>query len=87
MVSGAIPANSFASSGNTGNSVLPLKDIRVIDMGTVVAAPFAAMFLVDFGAEVIKVENPDVPHALRGWGVVEGVYQTWYSVIDSKSCR
>ena len=50
---------------------LPLKDIRVMDMATVMAAPYAATLLGDFGAEVIKVENPSNPDAIRGWGVLE----------------
>ncbi|MBT8330844.1 MAG: CoA transferase [Deltaproteobacteria bacterium] len=36
----------------------PLGGIRVIDLGTVLAAPSAAALLGDYGAEVIKVENP-----------------------------
>ncbi len=62
-------------------SELPLKDIRVIDLGTVVAAPFAATFLGDFGAEVIKIENPDVPDALHGWATQDGI-QPWWLVIS-----
>jgi crotonobetainyl-CoA:carnitine CoA-transferase CaiB-like acyl-CoA transferase len=50
---------------------LPLKGIRVIDMATVMAAPYAATLMGDYGAEVIKVENPAGPDAIRGWGVVE----------------
>ena len=46
------------------NSGLPLKDIRVVDLGAVVAAPFAATMLGDFGAEVIKVEPREVPDAI-----------------------
>ena len=42
------------------NSKLPLKDIRVIDLGAVVAAPFAGTLLGDFGAEVVKIEPRDV---------------------------
>ena len=61
---------------------LPLKDICVIDLGTVVAAPFAATFLGDFGAEVIKVENPNLPDAIRAWGVLEGGFQPWWLVIS-----
>jgi len=57
----------------------PLKDIRVIDLSTVVAAPFAATLLGDMGAEVIKVENPSMPDALRAWGVIEdkGIRPFW----------
>lgn len=50
---------------------LPLEGIRVIDMATVMAAPYAATLLGDYGAEVIKVENPSGPDAIRGWGVIE----------------
>lgn len=63
-------------------SELPLKDIRVIDLGTVVAAPFAATLLGDFGAEVIKVENPGIPDAIRAWGVREDGLQPWWLVIS-----
>ncbi|MDP2920371.1 MAG: CoA transferase [Dehalococcoidia bacterium] len=63
-------------------SGLPLKDIRVIDMGTVVAAPFTATFLADFGAEVIKVENPDIPDATRAWGVTGDGLQPWWLVVN-----
>ncbi len=62
-------------------SRLPLKDIRVIDMGGVVAAPFAAALLGDFGAEVIKVENPAAPDALRGWGVLPDGSCPWWLVV------
>jgi crotonobetainyl-CoA:carnitine CoA-transferase CaiB-like acyl-CoA transferase len=57
------------------SSKMPLKDIRVIDMGAVVAAPYAATLLGDFGAEVIKIEPPGVPDAIRFWAVVEEKYQ------------
>ena len=63
-------------------SKLPLKDIRVIDMGTVVAAPFAATLLGDLGAEVIKVEHPNIPDAIRAWGVIEDVFQPWWLLIS-----
>ncbi|MCX5909579.1 MAG: CoA transferase [Deltaproteobacteria bacterium] len=62
------------------NSGLALKDIRVIDLGAVVAAPYAATMLGDFGAEVIKVEPREVPDAIRFWSVVEGKYQPYWLV-------
>ena len=52
-------------------SELPLKSVRVIDLGAVVAAPFGATLLGDFGAEVIKIEPPEVPDAIRYWARVE----------------
>ncbi len=66
-------------------SRLPLKDIRIIDLGAVMAAPYAATLLGDFGAEVIKVEPPETPDAIRFWAVVEGKYQPfWLAVSRNK---
>ncbi len=47
-------------------SALPLDGVRVLDLGTLIAGPFAATLLGDFGAEIIKVEQPGVGDALRG---------------------
>ena len=51
---------------------LPLDGTRIIDMATVMAAPFAATLLGDYGAEIVKIENPANPDAIRSWGVIEG---------------
>ena len=48
------------------NNRLPLDGIRVLDIGTLIAGPFGATMLGDFGAEVIKVEQPGRGDALRG---------------------
>lgn len=48
------------------SGALPLAGIRVLDIGTLIAGPFAATMLGDFGAEVIKVEQPGMGDALRG---------------------
>ena len=45
---------------------LPLTGIRVLDIGTLRAGPFGATLLGDFGAEVIKVEQPGSGDTLRG---------------------
>jgi len=65
---------------------LPLAGIRVIDMATVMAAPYAATLLGDYGAEVVKVENPSGPDAIRGWGVVaeKGIQPFWAVVGRNK---
>ena len=53
-------------SANGNGARMPLDGIRVIDMGTLIAGPFGATMLGDFGAEVIKVEQPGRGDALRG---------------------
>ena len=47
-----------------------LADIRVLDIATFVAAPFCGTILSDFGAEVIKIEQPKVGDSLRRFGTV-----------------
>lgn len=46
----------------------PLKGIRVIEMGQLLAGPFCGQLMGDFGAEVIKVEPPHVGDPIREWG-------------------
>jgi len=46
----------------------PLADLVVIEMGTLIAGPFAGQILGDFGAEVIKLEDPRTGDPLRQWG-------------------
>jgi crotonobetainyl-CoA:carnitine CoA-transferase CaiB-like acyl-CoA transferase len=60
-------------------SDLPLNGLRVIDLATVMAAPFAATLLGDMGAEVIKIERPDMQDAIRAWGIIEekNVHPFW----------
>ena len=67
-----------ARRNEAARSNAPLKDIRIIDVGSVVAAPFAATILGDYGAEVIKIEPPNAPDAIRYWAVVEERYQPFW---------
>ena len=48
------------------NAKLPLAGVRVLDIGTLIAGPFGATLLGDFGSEIIKVEQPGIGDALRG---------------------
>lgn len=47
---------------------LPLRDVRVIELGQLLAGPFCGQLLGDFGAEVIKVEDPAKGDPMRQWG-------------------
>ena len=51
-----------------GGNKLPLADLRVIELGSLLAGPFCGQLLGDFGAEVIKVEDPGVGDPMRQWG-------------------
>lgn len=46
----------------------PLSDLRVIEMGQLLAGPFCGQLLADFGAEVIKLEQPGAGDPMRQWG-------------------
>ena len=46
----------------------PLTDLRVIEMGQLLAGPFCGQLLADFGAEVIKCEQPGAGDPMRQWG-------------------
>ena len=51
----------------------PLSGVRVLDIATFVAAPFAGACLAEFGADVIKIEKPDAGDSLRHLGVASEV--------------
>ncbi len=57
----------------------PLRDLRVLELGHYIAAPFATRALADLGADVIKVEPPG-GDPVRGWGLQSGGRSVWWSV-------
>jgi len=58
----------------------PLADLRVLELATLIAGPFAGRYLADFGAHVIKVEQPGQGDPLRGWGASRGDVSLWHLV-------
>ncbi|WP_104201945.1 CaiB/BaiF CoA transferase family protein [Billgrantia saliphila] len=50
------------------HSPVPLSDIKVIELGQLIAGPYCGQVLADFGAQVIKVEPPGKGDAMRQWG-------------------
>lgn len=58
----------------------PLEGIRVLELGNYVAAPFAGKLMAEFGAEVIKVEDPKTGDSLRSWHAMHGDTAIWWYV-------
>src|SRR5207237_88425 len=58
----------------------PLKGLKVIELGTLIAGPFAARMLGEFGAEVIKIESPNGGDPLRTWRKLHNGTSLWWYV-------
>lgn len=56
----------------------PLSGMRVVELGTLIAAPFAARILGDFGAEIIKIEAPGTGDPLRKWRKLHQGTSLWW---------
>jgi len=73
-------ASQQSQSGATRQG--PLTDLRVIEMGQLLAGPFCGQLLADFGAEVIKLEQPGVGDPMREWGREKADGQSlWWPVV------
>lgn len=58
----------------------PLAGIKVLELGTLIAGPFCARMLAEFGADVIKIESPDGGDPIRTWRVLKDGTSLWWSV-------
>ncbi|HKA44793.1 MAG TPA: CaiB/BaiF CoA-transferase family protein [Burkholderiales bacterium] len=64
---------------------LPLQGIKVIELGQLIAGPFCARILAEFGAEVIKIEPPRGGDPLRTWRkLYQGTSLWWYAQARNK---
>src|SRR5580658_8511002 len=58
---------------------LPLSGVKVLELGSLIAGPYAGSLFAQFGAEVIKIEPPGAGDPLRTWRKVhEGTSLWWY---------
>ncbi|KQV99590.1 CaiB/BaiF CoA-transferase family protein [Rhizobacter sp. Root1221] len=58
----------------------PLTGLKVLEMGQLIAGPFAAKTLADFGADVIKIEPPGTGDPLRQWRLLHEGTSVWWQV-------
>ncbi len=73
-------AGNFAQTNIAEEVMEPLANLKVIEMGQLIAGPFAAKTLADFGADVIKIEPPKVGDALRKWRLLKDGTSVWWQV-------
>jgi succinyl-CoA---D-citramalate CoA-transferase len=59
---------------------LPLAGVKVVELGQLIAGPFAGKTLADFGAEVIKIEPPGEGDPLRTWRLLHQGTSVWWQV-------
>jgi formyl-CoA transferase/succinyl-CoA--D-citramalate CoA-transferase len=59
----------------------PLDGVRVLELGSFIAGPFAGQLLADYGAEVVKVEPPGAGDAMRRWGITRDGHSLWWPAI------
>ena len=66
----------------------PLKGLRLIEMGQLLAGPFCGQLMGDFGSEVIKIEQPTVGDPMRQWGrdKINGKSLWWPILARNKKC-
>ncbi len=67
--------SSISSSPQT-----PLNGLRVVELGQLIAGPFAAKTLADFGADVVKIETPKTGDPLRKWRLLKDGTSVWWQV-------
>lgn len=68
---------------NEAQSATPLNDIKVLELGQLIAGPYCGQVLADFGAQVIKVEPPGKGDSMRQWGAADSDTgePLWWNVI------
>ncbi len=70
-----------------GKNEMPLEGVKVLELGSLIAGPFAGRIFAEFGAEVIKVEPPKLGDPLRKWRLMKDDTSLWWYVQSrNKKC-
>ena len=70
----------MSNSTQAPNPPSALNGLRVIEMGQLIAGPFAGKMLGEFGADVIKIEAPGAGDPLRNWRLIKDGTSVWWQV-------
>jgi formyl-CoA transferase/succinyl-CoA--D-citramalate CoA-transferase len=74
-----------STAPGSSSSAGPLNGIRVLELGSFIAGPFAGQLLGDYGAEVIKIESPGDGDTMRQWGItIDGDSLWWPAIARNK---
>src|SRR5690625_216889 len=84
---GEPPGQAMPGQAPSAQAMSPhaLDGVRVVELGTLIAGPFAGRIMADFGATVIKVENPSRPDPMRTWGRVQGTRRSLWWAVQSRN--
>ncbi len=75
-----LPGPGTLAGPSAGPLPGPLSGLKVLELGQLIAGPFAAKTLSDFGAEVIKIEPPEGGDPLRQWRLLKDGTSVWWQV-------
>jgi formyl-CoA transferase len=70
----------MTSPASFSSKQTPLHGLRVVELGQLIAGPFAAKTLADFGADVVKIETPKTGDPLRKWRLLKDGTSVWWQV-------
>src|SRR6478609_4094900 len=80
LVSHAIRSNLADRRTDMNKPTGPLSGFRVLELGNLIAAPYAGRLFAEFGADVIKVERPRTGDELRQWRLFRGNTSLFWSL-------
>jgi len=71
----------MATPDDATRSAGPLAGLRVLELGSFIAGPFAGQLLGDLGADVVKIEPPGAGDPMRAWGECIDGRSLWWPAI------